>query len=428
MRLLAGRLQSQLAGTSFHPSPLSTRAVRGPHVSEIIMDKRLLVLASGMFSIGTDSFVVAGILPQVSASLGAPPALAGQMVTLYALSYALLSPVIAAVAAHWPRKQLLLAGLGVFILANMGTALAPNIEVVLATRLLAGLGAAMFSPTATATGASLVAPEMRGRALAVIVAGLSSATALGAPMGTFIGGWLGWRATMWFVAVIGAVAAISLARLLRDVPTLPALSLSRRLAPLGDGRVLLTLTTTWLACAGLFLVYTYIGLSFDRATGGDARVLAVLLLLWGAAATVGNLLAGRLTDRFGSRRIINAAIAIVAIDFALLPVTSASLVTAVPALLVWGLCGWGLLVPQQHRLISITPASSPLLLGLNSAAIYIGVSMSGVLGGAAITWFDRHVLGLVGAPFIVVSLLAAEWAHRRIRQPSLVPAETITAP
>ncbi len=392
------------------------------------MDKRLLVLASGMFSIGTDSFVVAGILPQISASFGVPVALAGQMVTLYALSFALLSPVIAAAAAHWPRKQLLLTGLVIFVLANTVTALAPSIGIVLASRLLAGLGAAMFSPTATATGASLVPAEQRGRALAIVVAGLSSATALGAPMGTFIGGWLGWRSTMWFVAAIAALAAVGVARLLRDVPTLPAVSLSRRLAPLGDGRVLLTLGTTWLAYAGLFLVYTYIGLTFDRATGGDARVLAGLLLLWGVAATVGNLLAGRLTDRFGSRRIINAAIVIVAADFALLPWSSASLATTVLALVVWGLCGWGLLVPQQHRLINITPAASPVLLGLNSAAIYIGVSMSGVIGGAAITWFDRHALGLVGTPFIVASLFVAEWAHRRIARPERLAVDAVTAP
>ncbi|MEX3937744.1 MFS transporter [Paraburkholderia phymatum] len=392
------------------------------------MDKRLLVLASGMFAIGTDSFVVAGVLPQVSASLAVPVALAGQMVTLYALSLALLSPVIAATVAHWPRKQLLLTGLVIFVLANAVTALAPNIGIVLASRLLAGLGAAMFSPTATATGASLVAPEQRGKALAIVIAGMSSATALGAPLGTFIGGWLGWRATMWFVAVVATLAAIGVAQLLRDVPTPPSLSLARRLAPLGDVRVLLTLTTTWLAYAGAFVVYTYIGLSFDRATGGDARVLAGLLVLWGVAATAGNLAAGRLTDRLGSRRIINAAIAIVAIDFALLPWTSASLGTAVPALVVWGVCGWGLLVPQQHRLISIAPTAAPVLLGLNSAAISIGVAMSGVIGGAAISWFDRHTLGLVGAAFITVSLLVAEWAHRSIAQPDRQSADTVTAP
>ena len=87
-----------------------------------------------------------------------------------------------------------------------------------------------------------------------------------------------------------------------------------------------------------------------------------------------------------------------------------------PALIVWGLCGWGLFVPQQHRLISIAPAAAPLLLGLNSAALYVGVSMSGLFGGVAVTWFGSYALGPVGALFIVVALFVAERAHRRISQ------------
>jgi predicted MFS family arabinose efflux permease len=391
-------------------------------IGAVPVDKRLLFLASGMFALGTDSFVVAGILAPVAASLHVSVSLAGQMVTLYALSYALLSPVIAAACAQWPRKRLLLAGLAVFVVGNVITAVAPSIELVLASRLIAGLGAAMFSPTATATGASLVPPEQRGRALAIVIAGLTSATALGAPLGTFIGGLLDWRATMWFVSAIGAVAFVGLAWKLPKISPPPAVSLSQRLAPLGDARVLLTLATTLFVYSGLFLVYTYIGLSFDRATGGDGRVLAGLLLLWGIAATAGNLAVGRLTDRFGSRRIINIAIVLVAVDFALLPWSSATLVTAAVALIVWGVCGWGLLVPQQHRLISITPSAAPLLLGLNSAAIYIGVSMSGLLGGAAITMFDAHKLGLAGAVLIVVGLFAAEAANRLITRPSALPA------
>lgn len=388
------------------------------------MDKRLLILSAGMFAIGTDSFVVAGVLDQVSQSIGVSIALAGQMVTVYALSYALLSPVIAAAAARCPRKLLLLAGLVIFVVGNVLTALASNMHLVLASRLLAGLGAAMFSPTATAAGASLVPPEQRGRALAIVVAGLSSATALGAPLGTFIGGWLGWRATMWFVAALGTLAAIGVAWRLPGIPNQPVVSLAQRLAPLRDARVLMTLLTTSLVYSGLFLVYTYVGSSFDRATGGDARVLAGLLLLWGSSATAGNLIAGSLTDRFGSRIIINTTIAVVAVDFALLPWTSSSLAGAVPAIFVWGLCGWGLLVPQQHRLMSIAPSSAPLLLGLNSASIYVGVSMSGLLGGVVMGWMSSHALGWVGAVFITVALGVAESAYQRIARPAQPPAAT----
>ena len=380
------------------------------------MDRRLLVLAAGMFAIGTDSFVVAGILPQVSKSLDVSIGVAGQMVTLYALSYALLSPVIAATAAHWPRKRLLLAGLAVFVLGNLITAIAPSIEWVLASRLIAGLGAAMFSPTATATGASLVPPEKRANALAIVIAGLTSATSLGSPIGTFIGGLGDWRYTMWFVTAVGLVAFGAVYAMLPQIAALPAVTLRQRLAPLKDSRVVLTLLTTLAAYSGFFAVYTYVGVTFDRATGGKSELLAALLLLWGLAATVGNLAAGKLTDRFGSRTIIFAAIALGAIDFALLPWSTAHLWSAILAIVVWGLCGWGLLVPQQHRLISLAPASAPLLLGLNSAALYIGVSAAGVVGAASIALLDRHQIGLVGAVMLAVAFIIAQQADKLIRR------------
>lgn len=384
------------------------------------MDRRLLALAAGMFAVGTDSFVVAGILPQVAQSLGVSVPVAGQMVTVYALSYALLSPIIAALAAHWPRKRLLLAGLAVFVAGNALTALAPTFAWVLFSRFIAGLGAAMYSPTATATGAALAPPEKRARALAVIVAGLSSATALGSPLGTYIGGLGDWRDTLWFVSAVGIVAAVAVAYLLPAIAALPSLNLRQRLAPLNDPRVALTLLTTLMAYAGLFAVYTYLGVTFDRATGGRPEVLAGLLLLWGVFATIGNLAAGRLTDHFGSRVIINSTIVVLVLNFLALPWTSATLPTAALALIIWAVCGWGLLVPQQARLIRIAPNAAPLLMGLNSAALYIGVSTAGVIGATGIAVMDRYLLGPLACIPIMCAFIFAQLANRRIRAVSAV--------
>lgn len=379
------------------------------------MDRRLLVLAAGMFAVGTDSFVVAGILPQVADSLGVSIPLAGQMVTLYAISVALLSPTVAALLAHWPRKRLLLAGIAVFVAGNAMTALAPSIGWVLASRVIAGLGAAMYSPTATATGAALVAPERRASALAIVIAGLSSATALGAPLGTLIAGLGDWRSTMWFVSIVGSVAGLGVWALLPAIPPLPAATLAQRLAPLKDSRIALVLATTLVAYAGAFSVYTYVGVIFDRVTGGAPQVLAGLLLLWGIAATVGNLIAGRLTDRFGSRRIIFGSLLLAVANFALMPWTSAQLWTAALAIAVWALCGWGLLVPQQHRLIGLAPAAAPLLLGLNSAALHAGVSSAAVLGAAGIAVLEPHDLGLLAAALTALAFGVALLADRLIR-------------
>ncbi|TPQ39259.1 MULTISPECIES: MFS transporter [Cupriavidus] len=375
------------------------------------MDRRLLMLALGMFAMGTDNFVVAGILPNVAASLHTTPSLAGQMVTVYALSYAILAPVMAAVAGAWPRKLLLVTALGIFVIGNAITALATDLNTVLFSRALAGLGAAMFSPTALGVATLLAAPERRGRALATVTAGLAGATALGAPIGTFIGGFGSWRTTLWFVALLGLIAMIGIGAMLRSVPQPARISLRDRLTPLRDVRVALTLLTSLFAFGGFLMVYTYAGLVLDRVTGGDERVLAGMLLVWGCAATVGNMLAGRLVDRFDSRKIINAGLCIGILNFCALPWTSAYMVTAAVSLVAWGLVGWGLIVPQQHRLVKIAPPMAPLLLALNNTATYGGLACSGVLGGIVLLFIDRQYLSIVGAGLIAIALVFAEAAH-----------------
>lgn len=380
-----------------------------------VLDSRLLVLALGMFAMGTDNFVIAGILPDVARSLDTTESAAGLMVTVYALSFALLAPVVAALAGGWPRKTLLVTALTVFVLGNVLTAIATDLTTVLIGRAIAGLGAAMFSPTALGIAAMLASPERRGRALAIVTAGLAGATALGAPVGTLIGGFGGWRTTLWFVSALGLVTTIGVAVLLRFVPQPPRIGLTERFAPLRSAGIALTILTTLFAFGGFLMVYTYSGLVFDRVTGGDERLLAGLLLFWGIAATVGNLAAGRLVDRFGSRRVIVATMATAIVNFVLLPWTSAHSVSAILALIVWGCVGWGLIVPQQHRLVSAAPDQGPLLLALNNTALYTGLALASLTGGAALLLIDRHFLSWAGALAIATALVLAEAAHAQLK-------------
>jgi predicted MFS family arabinose efflux permease len=380
------------------------------------MDRQLLILALGMFALGTDNLVVAGILPSVAASLHTSVSLAGQMVTLYALSYAIAAPVMAAVAGGWPRKPLLISALGIFVVGNAISALATDINWVLFSRVLAGFGAALFAPTALGVASALARPEQRGRALATVTAGLTGATALGAPIGTFVSGFGGWRTTLWFVALLGLAAMIGVWAMMRSVPRPPAIRLRERFAPVRDIRIALSLLTSLFAFGGFLMVYTYAGLVFDRVTGGDERILAGMFLFWGIAATVGNLLSGRLVDRFDGRKLINGMLCVAVINFCALPWTSAHPVSAAIALGIWGLCGWGLIVPQQHRLVKIAPHVAPLLLALNNTATYAGLAGSGILGGLVLLSMDRHYLGMVGAALVAIALVLAETAHRYIQR------------
>src|SRR6201992_3592060 len=120
------------------------------------MDRRLLVLSIGMFALGTDSFVVARVLPEIARHFDVGIGAAGQMTTVYSVTFALLSPTIAAIAAPVPRKNMLIAGAAVFVLANLARAVPPPFGIALLTGAFSGLGAEMLSPTATGSAAMLV--------------------------------------------------------------------------------------------------------------------------------------------------------------------------------------------------------------------------------------------------------------------------------
>ncbi len=377
------------------------------------MDKRLLMLALGMFALGTDSFVVAGVLPEIAQTFHIAPGLAGQLTTVYAIAYALLSPTIAALAASVPRKKLMLSGLGIFVIANLGTAAAPSFGLALLTRALAGLGAAMYAPTATSTGALIVEPEHRGKALTIIIAGLTAATALGSPIGTVIGGLGDWRWTMFFVSFIGLLAASGIALWLRNVPLPPKVSLAARMAPLSDARVGLTLATTLFAMAGNFVIYTYFSVVFDRVLASTA-VFGLLLVLWGSGGTAINIVLSRMLDKFGPREVLLAMLAVLVADMAFMPWASAHLWSSVIAIGIWGAAGWGIIGPQQYRLVSIAPTIAPVVLGLNTAATYLGVTLAGVLGAAGLQVLGAHDLGYFSLMLFVLAIVSTELAGRRI--------------
>jgi MFS transporter, DHA1 family, inner membrane transport protein len=378
------------------------------------MDRRLLTLALGMFALGTDSFVFGGILPLLAKSFHVSIGAAGQMITVYALTFALLAPTIAALAAGMPRKHLLLSGMGLFIVANIGTIFSPNLGIALATRALAGVGAAMFSPTASGTGTMLVPPEKRGFALSVIVAGLTTATALGTPLGAVIGGLADWRWTLAFVAALGTAGFVGVWALLPEVPLPPAISLSKRFAPLADSRVGLILATTVLAQIGTFIIYNYFSVVFDRATGGNPTILGILLVLWGLAGTFSNLLAGRVLDKIGSRKVVIAMLIAVMVVIVTMPMTGRHLWTAALAVFVWGGCAWGVLVPQQYRLVTLDPSMAAVLVGLNTSATYVGVSIAGVIGAAAIPVIGSHSLGYLASGLVALALVISEIATMRV--------------
>ena len=364
----------------------------------------LLVLALGLFVVGTNAFVIAGLLPRVAAGLGATATQVSWSITSYSLVVAVAAPAVSILLPRVPRATLMAAGLAVFALGTAVSALAPDLAVFIAGRTFSGLGGAALVPTATAAAASLARPEKRGQALAIVGAGFTLATAVGSPLGTALGGVAGWRFALWCIVAIAAVLVVAIPLVVRDVPVPPAVTLKRRLAPLADLRIVAPLGTTLLMIAGFNIVYIFSAAVTHASTGGSGTLLAVLLLAYGVAGIAGNAIAGPLTDRFGSRPVALIALGAQALTLVVLAFSEASFVATIVVFAVWGGAAFAIAIPVQHRLVHVDPESSALALSWYSTAMYVGIAIAPPIGTLALAAGGPVAVPLAGAVVTVAAL------------------------
>ena len=362
------------------------------------MSSRLYPLALGNFAVGTGMFVTAGLLAPISRDLHISPSAAGQLMTVFALAYALLSPPLAALTARLSRRRVLLIALGVFVLGNTLTALAPTYPLVLATRVVAAAGAAMFTPTASGVATALTSPERRGRALALVMGGLTVSSAIGVPLGTWLGSASSWRATIWLVVVLGVLGFAGVAAVVPDVMIETTRRLADRFAPLADRRVVAVLMTQLLMFAAAFAAYTYIGSLFDLP-------LPAVLWAWGLGGIVGNQVGGRFTDAYGPRRMVLIGIAASTVFMALIPVANFALPVALVWAFCWGALGWLIAPAQQYRTVAAVPHNVPIGLGLLASAQYVGLVVAGITGGLALDGYGRTGVVVLATGLGLVALL-----------------------
>ncbi|QHP67593.1 MFS transporter [Bradyrhizobium sp. LCT2] len=371
----------------------------------------LIWLTLGAFAIGSEGFMIAGLLPALARDLNVGLPAAGHLVTAFSLAYAIGAPVMAVLTAGLERRRLLVVAMGGFALGNLLAALAPGYAALLAARLLLALSAASFMPAASGYAAALGGPGRRGRALSAITTGLTLAIIGGVPLGVLVGQGFGWRATFFGVAGLAVFSLFGiLTRLPCQRPGVTA-GLGARLALAKRRDILGVLVTNVLTVAGTFTVYTYLSVFIASVAGLGSQALAPVLLGFGLAGAVGTQLSGSAADRWGARMI-----AIVAGWLALVAYLAFSLSAALgparampvllPAILIWGLASWGLITAQQARLVGLAPALAPISLSMNSSAIYLGSAMGAAAGAVVIANGAMERLGWAAAGFGLAALLS----------------------
>ncbi|MFF9480133.1 MFS transporter [Streptomyces sp. NPDC014733] len=392
------------------------------------MPLALLALAMGAFGIGTTEFVIMGLLPQVGADLGVSVPTAGFLVTGYALGVMIGAPIMTALGTRISRKNMLMLLMGLFIVGNVISAVAPVFAVMLIGRVVASLAHGAFFGIGSVVAAELVAPEKKAGAISMMFTGLTVANVVGVPVGTFVGQSAGWRVTFLIVAALGVVGLAGVAKLVPDVPKPEGVRLRDEAGAFRNGQVILAMAMTVLGFGGVFAAITYIAPMMTEVSGFAESSVTWLMVVFGVGMVVGNLTGGRFADRKLMPMLFTAlgGLALVLLLFTFL---ASGKIAAVVAVFLIGALGFATVPPLQKRVLDHAHGAPTLASAANIGAFNLGNALAAWLGGLVISAHLGYAApNAVGAVLAAAALVLALISRRlELRSPAAVTAAPAAA-
>jgi DHA1 family inner membrane transport protein len=396
------------------PAPVAETQATRPHARHFVL--AVLALAMGGFAIGTTEFVTMGLLPQIADGVDVSIPAAGHVISAYAVGVVIGAPVLAFLGARLPRRGLLVALMVAYAVGNAASAVATSYGLLTASRVATGFPHGAYFGVASLVAASLAPPARKGRAVAMVMLGLSIANVVGVPAATWLGQHLGWRSAFW--AVTG-LALLTAALVLAFVPSCPGdgdATGRRELQAFREPQVWLTLLAGAIGFGGMFTVYSYIAPTVTEVGGLGDGAVPVFLLAFGVGMVVGTWLAGELADWSVFRSLLGSSLGLVVVlllfsalapaGWWLLPVGFA--VTVLGSVLV---------VNLQLRLMDVAGDAQTIGAASNHASLNLANAAGAWLGGVVISaGYGYRATGVVGAGLALagfVVLVAAAALQRR---------------
>ncbi|MFI5560974.1 Cmx/CmrA family chloramphenicol efflux MFS transporter [Amycolatopsis japonica] len=348
------------------------------------MPLAVCVLGLSVFALGTSEFMITGLLPGMAADLNVGIPEAGLLISAFAIGMVVGAPLLAIATLRVPRRATLMALLVVFGLSHVVGALGSGYALLFATRVVSAVACAGFWAVAAATAVALVPVERRGRALAILVGGLTVANIAGVPAGTFLGQHAGWRAAFWAVT---ALTVIALAGVFALVPETQngedKTDVATELRLYRGGRFWLALGVIALAQAMIFATFSYLAPLLTEVAGLPESWVPGVLSLFGLGALIGITAGGRLADArpFAT---LYGGLSVALLALVLLAVSGPATPVAIFAVFLFGVAGFGVNPALNVRAFAVA-GNAPTLVGASTTAAFnVGNTVGPWLGGESI--------------------------------------------
>ena len=378
------------------------------------MNFKVMILAISAVSVGLVELIVGGILPTIANDLDVSIGTAGQLITVYALVYAIAGPVLLVLTSKLERKKVFLVSLLVFIVGNIMTYFSPNFTYIMIARVVTSMSTALIVVLSLTIATKVVKPSQQARAVGLVYMGISSSLVLGVPLGILISDAFGWRVIFLIIAFLAVGSFVLILLFLENMPGVKAIPLKVQLKALTSLKMGSAQLATMFLLAGHYTVYAYFTPYLESNLQLNSTWVSAAYLVFGIAAISGGALGGVLSDKIGAKKSVLLVISSFIVSLFVLPFTTFSVILFTPVMIIWAALSWAITPPQQSYLIQTDPNTADIQQSFNNSAIQVGISLGSAIGGIAMAQGGSvSNLPWVGSIIAVLALLCALFSFSR---------------